>query len=421
MDQVFPTGSAEPPPSRTGVPVPVSGPSTRVHNPTLCVAAPVPEEALPIDLSEDVQADSTSPPVKIGPLHPSHRVRGKSSPAVPHPAPGALEAVADQEMQFSRDGVPDLSLEHAPPAHPAATPSSPALDGRSAMDFLQEPDPPSGSQTDPAPLSRDFVTLRWAEPLKNRSADHLRLVIMQSVAKCKAYGVPVLRFHSDRAREFQSSKLSRWLAEQAIHSTKSAPEDPQANGTAESAVREIKRAARRSLLSSGLPSSHWPLAVRQASEILWRSALAHLGCPTRPLLAFGTKVQARSREWLKRSDKQWGQRTLPGHLVGPAPQTPSACVVLLDDGNLYISSSVHPVTAVSGSLSSSEACRHVRFSLSCSKPPCKGRLSTCPASPCCRLSLTAKAPQSQFVCFVLPLRVGGGGSAVFALVSCQLK
>ena len=353
--QVFPAGFAEPPTPRTGVPLPVSGPSTRVHNPTPCVVAPVPEEVVPMDLGEDVQADSISPPVKIGPHHPSRRVRGKSSPTVPDPVPDMSEAVVDQEMQFSRDGAPDLSLEHALPAYPAAAlpPSAPA--DRSALDFMHEPDSPGGSQSDPALLSRAFVTLRWAEPLKSRSADHLRLVIMQSIARCKAYGVPVLRFHSDRAKEFQSSKLSRWLAEQAIHSTKSAPEDPQANGAAESAVKEVKRTARRSLLSSGLSSSHWPLAVRQASEILWRSALSHLGCPTRPLLAFGTKVQARSREWLKRSDKQWGQRTLPGHLVGPAPQTPSAYVVLLQDGQLYISSSVHPVTAVSGSLSSSEA------------------------------------------------------------------
>ena len=152
-------------PSRTGVPLPASGPSTRVHNPTPCVVAPAPEEVAPIDLGEDVQADSTSPPVKIGPHHPSHRVRGKSSPTVPDPAPDMSEAVVDQEMQFSRDGVPDLSLEHALPAHPAAAPSLSAPKDHSALDFMHEPDSPGGSQTDPAPLSRDFVTLRWAEPL----------------------------------------------------------------------------------------------------------------------------------------------------------------------------------------------------------------------------------------------------------------
>ena len=178
---------------------------------------------------------------------------------------------------------------------------------------------------------------------------------MQSIAKCKAFGVPVLRFHTDRAKEFQSAKLLRWLAEQSMRATKSAPEDPQANGTAESAVKELKRAARRSLLSSGLASNHWPLAIRQASELLWRAALSQLGCPTRPLLAFGTRVQARSREWLKRSDKQWDQRTLPGRLVGPAPQTSSAYVVLLDDAQLYISSSVHPVSTLSDSIAPSDA------------------------------------------------------------------
>ena len=66
-------------------------------------------------------------------------------------------------------------------------------------------------------------------------------------------------------------------------------------------------------------------------------------------------------------------------------------------------------------------CRHLRSNLSCFKPPRKGRLLICPTSPCCRLSLLSKTPQPQFVCFVLPLPVGGGGSAVFALASCQLK
>ena len=56
-------------------------------------------------------------------------------------------------------------------------------------------------------------------------------------------------------------------------------------------------------------------------------------------MAFGTKVEARSREWLKTSDSQ----------------TPSAYLVLLDDGQLYISSSVHPITPLSDLASAAES------------------------------------------------------------------
>ena len=283
-------------------------------------------------------------------------------------------------MEFSRDGAPDLLPLRVPAP---ASHSSHVHSSASPADFLQDPSPVEESPIDSCALDCDFVTLRWAEPSKNRSADHLRLAVTQSVAKCKAFGVPMLRFHTDRAKELQSAKLLRWLAEQSIHSTKSAPEDPQANGTAEAAVKELKRAAHRSLLSSGLSSNYWPLAIRQASELLRRSSLSKLGCPTRPLLAFGTTVQARSREWLKRSDKQWGQRTLSGRLVGPAPQTPSAYVVLLDDHaavHLFISSSGYLRARLFG-----RARRIVRFSLSCLGPLSRTCLLVCRSLHCCIL------------------------------------
>ena len=337
--------------SRAASPLPVSGSSTRVLDPNPCEHQPDTEEDELLDMFQDVQADSMSEPVQVG-LPPPRRVRGKSSPVKADSSAPSSGPHPDLRMEFSRDGVPDLS---DPQVSQHVSGSSSKVDPASApIDFLDGAGLPAESPDAPV-LNREFVTLRWAEPLLSRSADNLRLVVMQSVAKCKAFGIPVLRFHSDRAKEFQSAKLVRWLAEQSIHVTKSAPEDPQANGTAESAVKEIKRTARRSLISSGLSSLHWPLAVRQASELLWRSALAHLGCPVRPLLAFGTRVEARSREWLKRPDKQWGPRTLQGRLVGPAPQTPSAYLVLLDDGHLYISSSVHPVTVVADPLAAPHA------------------------------------------------------------------
>ena len=374
MPQEFPKGSEVYPAPRARTPPPVSGPSARVSDPypSPCLPVPVPEDGSSPNLYQDLEEDSVSEPVKAGCLPPPRRVRGKSSPV--KQSLHDFDEPVDLEMEFSRDGVPDLHPLSA--SSPVSAPNAVALS--SPADFLADPASAGESHAESCALNREFVTLRWAEPLKNRSADNLRLAIMQSIAKCKAFGVPVLRFHTDRAKEFQSAKLLRWLAEQSIHSTKSAPEDPQANGTAESAVKELKRAARRSLISSGLTSNHWPLAIRQASELLWRAALSQLGCPTRALLAFGTRVQARSREWLKRSDKQWGQRTLPGRLVGPAPQTPSAYVVLLDDAQLYISSSVHPVSILSDSVASADAL-----------PSCEVQLKLCQAS-------------SQDSCFSLP-------------------
>ena len=71
--------------------------------------------------------------------------------------------------------------------------------------------------------------------------------------------------------------------------------------------------------------------------------MTKLGAPERPLLAFGTEVQAKNREWKRREHKAWGPRTVPGRLLGPAPNTLSAYVVLLRDNTLYVSSSVYPL------------------------------------------------------------------------------
>ena len=124
--------------------------------------------------------------------------------------------------------------------------------------------------TEPPVLDRKFITLTWAEPLPGRGESYLRLAIMQAVARLRACGIPVLRWHSDRAKEFSSKRLAEWMKTQGILDTKSTPEHHEASGRAEAAVREIKGLARRCLLSARLPSALWPLAIRQASERSWR-------------------------------------------------------------------------------------------------------------------------------------------------------
>ena len=77
-------------------------------------------------------------------------------------------------------------------------------------------------------------------------------MVMQAIARLRAAGVPVLRWHSDRAKEYSSHQLSAWLSAQGICATKSAPEDHPANSRAEVTVRGIKHAARRCLLVAGV-------------------------------------------------------------------------------------------------------------------------------------------------------------------------
>ena len=104
---------------------------------------------------------------------------------------------------------------------------------------------PDSEAVEPPLLTRKCVTLIWAEPLENRRENNLRLAIMRAVARLRSQGVLVLRWHSDRAKEYSSKKLSAWMAQQNITESKTAPEDHAANGRAEVAVREMKSLARR--------------------------------------------------------------------------------------------------------------------------------------------------------------------------------
>ena len=214
------------------------------------------------------------------------------------------------------------------------------------VDFLAvgaDPDPVESALAEPPSLNGRLVTLTWAELLPNRKEQSLRLAVMRAMAKLRAHGIPILRWHLDRAKEHVSRRLFEWMASQGIMESKSAPEDHAANGRAEVAVREVKRSVRKCLLAASLPSKMWPLAIRQATKQSWRRVMTMLGAPSRMLLLCGTWVHGRNREWKRRDDKAWGPRTIKGRLVGPASQTVSAYVVMLEDKTLYISSSVHPL------------------------------------------------------------------------------
>ena len=197
--------------------------------------------------------------------------------------------------------LPLAEAVSAEPCHPVAVAAAkgPIVPPDKGIDLLAESSPLEQDKPAPAPPSPPssggsrWVVLRWADPLQSRKAFYVQLSVMRAISRLRAHGVPVMRFHSDRAREFLSPKLVEWLARQQIFETKSAPEDHASNGAAEVTVREVKRAARRCL--------YWPLAVRQAGEQLWRQSMLALGAPARcgsgpP----GARARCRVAWWVQR-------------------------------------------------------------------------------------------------------------------------
>ena len=105
----------------------------------------------------------------------------------------------------------------------------------------------------------------------------------------------VIRVHSDRGGEFVGGLVLDWLSSQLIWATTTEGHDPAANGAAEAAVNLVKRGARALLLSSGLSTRWWGLAVLEAAAAQRRAALK----TPPPPVQFGARVFVTEREAAK--------------------------------------------------------------------------------------------------------------------------
>ena len=114
------------------------------------------------------------------------------------------------------------------------------------------------------PVQLQNVT--FVEPLESRSQHHLLAALQTIRAKVRALGIPIFRFHSDRAREFLSQPIKRWCLENQQVQTMSAGDDPQANGRVESEINQVKRRLRLVLSSRSVPHHLWPCALRHVVE-----------------------------------------------------------------------------------------------------------------------------------------------------------
>ena len=137
--------------------------------------------------------------------------------------------------------------------------------------------------------------LTFAIPIRSRNRD----VVLQAVAECysryRAAGLQVLRVHTDRAREFTCAAFRAWAAERRLWRTVTAGDEPQANGRCENEVGVIKGRTKVLLEASGAPKEKWPLALRHAAELRWRSQMRALGVPQLPLVPFGRRSRGGER------------------------------------------------------------------------------------------------------------------------------
>ena len=97
---------------------------------------------------------------------------------------------------------------------------------------------------------------------------------------------PILRMHSEKAREFLSPVIRAYLSQQGVRQTVNSGHDPQGNGLAERWIGIIKVRATALLADVRLPPDYWSYACRwvayvhthHVTEIPTNKTLPHFGC-----------------------------------------------------------------------------------------------------------------------------------------------
>ena len=127
--------------------------------------------------------------------------------------------------------------------------------------------------------------------------------------------LPVLRLHSDRAREFTGVKLRDWCTQRDILQTSTAGDESAGNGRCESELGIIQAQTRVQLRAAGLEANWWPLALRHTVEQRQRDQLASMGITLPSLIPFGTECYAKLKRWHRRD---WDHPFEKIRVLGPA-------------------------------------------------------------------------------------------------------
>ena len=83
--------------------------------------------------------------------------------------------------------------------------------------------------------------LTFMEPLESRHQGGVLAALQVLRARIRALGVPVLRLHTDRAKEFLSRPVRQWCREMQMVQTLSSGDDPKSNGRVEAELHQLKR------------------------------------------------------------------------------------------------------------------------------------------------------------------------------------
>ncbi|CAE7758600.1 RE1 [Symbiodinium sp. CCMP2456] len=175
-------------------------------------------------------------------------------------------------------------------------------------------------------------------PLRSRTTKDVLAATQDLYLRLRAHGCPILRVHSDRARELRSDPLKRWLASRGTYTTYTEGQSPQANGRAEAAVKYAKTQTKRLLTAANFAPRLWPVALRYA---MWAQMQKQL-YPDKELVPFGTRVHVKRKVYGAGGRYDLESRWGTGYYVGPSADVNEGSVMMMDKGNLITTSHMRP-------------------------------------------------------------------------------
>ena len=143
----------------------------------------------------------------------------------------------------------------------------------------------------------EVANLTQTLPLRSRNARDVVQATGLIYTRLRSLGIPVMRVHHDRAKEFLSSEFKRWIAVRDLLQSTTAGDEPQTNGRVEAELNVVRGLARTYLKSASLPNSYWPLAIRAASESRFRAQLRGFGLQVPDIIPFGCRAWHRTSDW----------------------------------------------------------------------------------------------------------------------------
>ena len=157
--------------------------------------------------------------------------------------------------------------------------------------------------------------LTFAVPMQSRHSREVVRAVQEVYMRLRTLQLPVLRLHSDRAREFTGVKLRDWCTQRDILQTSTAGDESAGIGRCESELGIIQAQTRVQLRAAGLEANWWPLALRHTVEQRQRDQLASMGITLPPLIPFGTECYAKLKRWHRRD---WDHPFEKIRVLGPA-------------------------------------------------------------------------------------------------------